>query len=311
MGRALLLILALSGSLAWNAEVPPAPSAPGPTAKAPSTTTPLAAESYHFTVDARRLYAYSLKQTVGWNSAGDQLTYTSTLTWKFLLTVVEATPERAVLEATILRVQATHDGPGSRRVIDSNVKDDLDGRDDPLLGHLLALNGSVLTVVLAPATGVVSEVRGGEAIIARINKRMPAAIPGDPPPLDAAARAAFSSEALGRIWNQLLALPTTQPTRVPLGPPLGGEIERQWQGSAFTLRLPAGGERLAAQLVGDPTPVAAVLSELTGHGSSSVENGLPGAGKGELSFLLTFQALTQPVVQHHGLQWELVPLPLP
>jgi len=172
----------------WSADAPPTTSA--------TTTQP---GGYTFTVGANRLYAYSLKQTVAWDSAGDQLSYASTLTWKFLLSVSEATPERAVLNATILRVQATHDGPGSRRLVDSGAKDDLDGGDDPLLGHLLALNGAVLSVIVAPATGVVSEVRGGDAIIARINKRAPATIPGDAPPLDAAARAAFSSDALSRI----------------------------------------------------------------------------------------------------------------
>lgn len=326
--RRMFLIAALaSGALAsgalgaWGADAP-LPTVLGP---AETATTPAANPSagYTFTVNAAQLYAYSVKQTVAWTSAGDQLSYTSTLTWKFLLSVAEVTAERAVLNATILRVQATHQGPGSRRLVDSGAKDDQDGSDDPLLGHLLALNGSVLSVVVAPATGVVSEVRGGDAIIARINKRAPALTPGDVPPLDAAARAAFSSEALTRIWNQLLALPTTAPTRVPLGPPLNGEVERAWQAnSTYTLRLPPGTERLAATLVGDPTPVSAVLSELSGSGSTSIittgkdlaadQNttgvGLPGPGKGELLFLLTFQALTQPVVQKHTLNWELTPL---
>jgi len=279
----------------WSADTPPA-ATPQP--------------GYGFTVGTNQLYAYSVKQTVAWASAGDQLSYTSTLTWKFLLSVAESTSERALLTATILRVQATHEGPGSRRAVDSGAKDD-DGSDDPLLGHLLALNGSILSVVVAPATGQVSEVRGGDAIIARINKRAPSATPGDPPPLEAAAKAAFSSDALSRIWSQLLALPSATPVRVPLGPPLNGEVERTWQGSAYTLRLPAGADRLSATLVGDPTPVSAVLSELTGSGGTDIANGMPGAGKGELAFTLTFQALTQPVLQRHTLAWELTPLPTP
>jgi hypothetical protein len=265
---------------------------------------------YHFTVGTNQLYAYSLKQTVSWNSAGDALTYQSTLLWKFLLTVVEATPERAVLEATILRVQATHDGPGSRRLIDSGIKGEQNGAEDPLLGHLLALNGAVLTLVMNPTTGQVSEVRGGEAIVAKINKRAPAIVPGDPPPLDAAAKAAFSGEALGRIWNQLLAQPRDTPVKVPLGPPLNGEAERHWQGAQFTMLLPTGTNHLDATLVGDPTPVAVKLSALTGKGGVNVnlKNGMPGGSKGELGFLLTFNALTQPVEQRHQIVWELVPL---
>lgn len=283
----------------WSADAVPPPAA---------TATPL---TYAFAVGTTRHYAYSVKQTVGWDSAGDQLTYTSTLTWKFLLTVMEAAPERSVLSATILRVQATHDGPGSRRLVDSGAKGDESGHDDPLLGHLLALDGAILSVTVDPRSGQVSAVQGGDAIVARINKRAPATTPGDPPPLDAAARAAFSSEALGRIWSQLLALPSATPTPVPLGPPLGGTVERVWQGSTYTLRLPAGGERLSTTLVGDPTPVSAVLSDLRGTGGTSVGgDGMPGAGKGELTFQVTFQALTQPVVQRHTLAWELTPLTL-
>lgn len=289
----LICVAALHGL--WAADAPPAPAA-----------TPNA--GYAFTPGASQLYVYSVKQQVAWESAGDRLSYTSTLTWKFALTVADVSDERAVLDATILRVQATHEGPGSRRQVDSGATGGNDGGDDPLLGHLLALNGSILRVTVAPATGQVSAVTGGEAIIARINKRAPALTPGDAPPLDTAARAAFSSEALTRIWNQLLARPSTSPSRLPLGPPLGGEVERTWQGDAYTVALPAGTDRLDATLVGDPTPVAVVLSELKGGGSTSLAKGLPGAGKGGMSYLLTFQALTQPVVQRHTLDWELTPL---
>lgn len=304
--RHLLLVAALAWSISglWSADAPvTTPATP------PAATTAAPQPGYAFTVGANRIYAYSVKQTVAWNSAGDELTYTSTLMWKFVLTVVEATPERALLSATILRIQATHEGPGSRRMVDSGAKDGQDdGGDDALLGHLLALGGAILSVTVDPRTGQVSAVTGGDAIIARINKRAPATTPGDPPPLDAAARAAFSSDTLSRIWSQLLALPSASPVRVPLGPPLNGEVERTWQGSAYTLGLPAGGERLATTLVGDPTPVAAVLSELRGSGSTSVDGGLPGGGKGELTFLVNFQALTQPVAQRHTLTWELTPL---
>lgn len=287
---------------AWSGDVPV--SAPATVSNVPVIS------GYHFVVGTNQLYAYSLKQTVSWNSAGDALTYQSTLLWKFLLTVAEATPERAVLEATILRVQATHDGPGSRRLVDSGIKGEQNGAEDPLLGHLLALNGAVLTLVVNPTTGQVNEVRGGEAIVAKINKQTPAIIAGDPPPLDAAAKAAFSGEALGRIWNQLLAQPRDTSVKVPLGPPLNGEVERQWQGAQFTLLLPTGTDHLEVTLVSDPTPVAVKLSALTGKGGLNVnlKNGMPGGSKGELGFLLTFNALTQPVEQRHVIHWELVPL---
>lgn len=302
-----LCCLALTWGLgAWSLTAGEAPATTTPAATAPATAT---TGGYRFTAGANQFYVYSLKQTVAWGSAGDQLTFTSTLGWKFLLTVAESTPERAVLDATILRVQASHVGPGTRRAVDSKEKVGEDGGDDPLLGHLLALNGAVLHLTIVPTSGLVTEVRGGDEIVARLNKRAPATTPGDPPPLDAPARAAFSSEALTRLWNQLLAQPVAGTTRVPLGPPLGGEIERVWEGATYRLRLPAGSERLNATLVGEPTPVAAVLSELTGTGSAAVgSNGLPGAAKGDLAFSVTFQALTQPVVQRHTLVWELTPL---
>jgi hypothetical protein len=295
----------LAGMCAWvlsrlyAGDAPPA---------ATTTPAPPAPTAYAFTAKANQLYVYSVKQAVAWESAGDQLSYTSTLTWKFALTVAETSAERAVLDATILRVQATHDGPGSHRQVDSGAKDGDDGGNDPLLGHLIALNGAILRVVVAPGTGQVSEVSGGDAIIARINKRAPAQTPGDTPPLDAAARAAFSGEALTRIWNQLLALPAAGTTRVPLGPPLNGEIERSWTGNTYHLKLPGGVDHLNATLVGDPTPVAVVLSELTGTGTTNQTKGMPGPATGELSFKLTFQALTQPVVQRHTLSWELTPM---
>ena len=299
-----LLFSLLASVCSWSGEAL--------TTVSPASANVPVASGYDFVVGTNQLYAYSLKQTVSWNSAGDALTYQSTLMWKFLLTVVEATSDRAVLEATILRVQATHDGPGSRRLVDSGIKGELNGAEDPLIGHLLALNGAVLTLVMNPTTGQVSDVRGGEAIVAKINKQVPALVGGDTPPLDAAAKAAFSGEALGRIWNQLLAQPRATPVRVPLGPPLNGEVERQWQGAQFTLRLPSGSDHLEATLVGDPTPVAVKLSALTGKGSANanLSTGMPGGSTGELGFLLTFNALTQPVGQQHLLNWELVPLVL-
>jgi hypothetical protein len=268
-----------------------------------------AVPGYRFTVGRNQLYAYSLDQAVTWESAGDRLEYHTKLTWKFLLAVTEATAGRAVLEITILRVQATHDGPGSRRLVDSGRPEGQDGSDDPLIGHLLALNGAVLTVVVDPATGRVAEVRGGEAIVARINQRAPAPFAGDPPPLEAQAKASFGSEALARLWSQLLALPTTMPERVPLGPPLGGEVERTWQANgAYVLAFPGGVDRLSVKLVPDPTPVETTLSELGGSGRIAQNDGLPGESKGEVLFTLTFNALTQPVAQRHRLQWRLDPL---
>jgi hypothetical protein len=280
-----------------------------PTTSPIAPTSPATVDALRFDVGTSQFYVYSLKQTVAWTSAGETLTFSTTMSWKFLLSVTEVAPERITLDATILRIQASHSGPGRNRAVDSNLSIEHDGGDDPLIGHLLALKGAVLRITIAPTSGLVTEVRGGDEIVARINKRVPSVIPGKSSDLEPAAKAAFSSEALTRLWNQMLVQPTTGVTRVPLGPPLGGEVEQVWQGSTYRLSLPAGTNHLNATLVGDPTPVSVVLSELTGTGTTSVgKNGLPGVAKGELGYLVTFNALTQPVAQRHQVIWELTPI---
>jgi hypothetical protein len=163
-------------------------------------------------------------------------------------------------------------------------------------------------VVLDPRNGAVSEVRGGDELVKRLNKRFPPAFPGDPPPLEAAGRAVYGNEALVRQWNQLLALPAGGVQVVPLGPPLDAALERTWKGPAYTLALPAARPRIEVQLLKDPTPVAGVLSDLAGTGQVSLLDGVPGRASGELGFTLTLSALTQPVVQRHKLTWTLARL---
>jgi hypothetical protein len=94
--------------------------------------------------------------------------------WRFSLTPVVVTPERCELSIVILHVQASQSGPGGSHTVDSSLPVDRNGRDDPLLGHLLALDGAMLTVVVDPRSGAVSAVRGGEEIVKRINQRYPA-----------------------------------------------------------------------------------------------------------------------------------------
>ena len=214
---------------------------------------------------------------------------------------------------------ASHQGPGSARRVDSLLPADQDGHEDALLGHLLELKGATLTVIVDPRSGAVAEVRGGDDLVTRVNRRFPAAFPGDPPPLESAAKAAFGSAALARQWSQLLALPSAEVQRVALAQPLIGELERRWTGSSFTLALPMGVDHLVGELVKDPTPVTARLSELTGKGQSELKQGVPQATTGDLRFTLTLNALTQPVVQRHQLTWSLTrvgsgagePVPVP
>jgi hypothetical protein len=269
------------------------------------------AAGYQFVKDKTQLYAYDLSQQVDWKSAGDSLAYTSTVGWRFSLTPVVVGPDRCELSVVLLHVQASQTGPGSSHAIDSSLPVDRNGRDDPLLGHLLALDGAILTVVVDPRTGVVTAVRGGEEIVKRINQRFPAAVDGDPPPLDASSTLAYGSASLARLWSELLAMPTAGSTTqtVALTGPVAGTMERRWQGTHYTLGLPAGTEHIDGTLLQDPTPVSVTLSALTGSGDAVLTNGLPGSCRGDMSFILTLSALTQPVVQHHQLTWSLRQLP--
>ncbi len=268
------------------------------------------ASGYAFTVNHPVVYVYDLTQSVGWESAGDKLAYTTTLAWSFTLRATAVAAERVDLEAVILAVQASHIGPGSAHRIDSRAEADQDGGDDALLGHLLALKGAVLTLVMDPRTGRVAEVHGGESIVERINRRAPAPFPGEAPPLAAQATALYSSAALARQWSEMFALPGdggVQP--IALAAPLAGTIERRWNGTTYTLALPSGTDHLDAQLVKDPNPVSASLGKLVGSGKEALVGGLLHEATGDLAFTLTLSALTQPVVQSHHLTWRLRLLP--
>lgn len=289
-----LLLALLARSAAGAAES--APAAPG---RAPA--------GYTFAVGKTTLYTYDLSQQVEWQSAGDTLSYTSRVGWEFSLTPSQVTPERCELAVVILHVIASHAGPGGSHLVDSRLPVDRNGRDDPLLGHLLALDGAQLTVVIDPRSGVVEAVRGGDEIVKRIDQLYPAAVEGEVPPLDAQSKAAYGSGALARLWGEMLALPGGDGVvqSVALGGPVAGTVERRWQGSHFTLSLPQGTAHLDGALLSDPTPVTASVSAISGGGDTALRSGLPFTSTGELRFTVTLSALTQPVVQRHHLTWTL------
>jgi len=98
---------------------------------------------------------------------------------------------------------------------------------------------------------------------------------------------------------------------VPLTGPLTGNLVRTWTGSTYALALPTGQSELALTLMPEPAGVSGVLREVSGGGSTSLVDGMPGAGTGQLGFTLGLTALTQPVVQRHRLTWRLVPYQAP
>jgi hypothetical protein len=262
------------------------------------------APGYAFVENQARFYQYVLSQKVSWDSAGEKLDFQTEMRWHLALRAISVNDSNAVLNATIISVQARHIGPGSDHSVDSAFEE----QDDALLGHLSSLAGVTLVVSVDPRTGHVSNVNGGDEIVKRINQRSPAAFAGDPPPLDAALKAAYSNEALKQWWGQFLALPQKKIEQVPLHSPLQGTIERQWTGNDYILVLPANEIGMTAQLLADPTPVAVTVTALSGKGRAQTDRGYPGASQGAMDFTLAVQALTQGVEQKHHLEWTLSPI---
>jgi hypothetical protein len=258
------------------------------------------AVEYTFTTGQIATYLVETKQTVAWDSAGDHLTFTSTLATNQAWRCVAVTNGTAQVEATILRVSATQSGPGSEHRMNSAQRE---GTDDPLLGHLAALEGVTLRLSIDQATGATT-VTGGARIIAAIAKRAPNPTdPTGPSPLATQAREAYSDATLSRTWSQTLALPTAAPTPLPLGEPLTGSLLRTWTADRWTLSGDVGGTALLAK---DPSPVTATVSQAGGEGRLVVgADGWPKVASGTLTFTLAVNALTQPVSQQHRIQWQL------
>ncbi len=301
-----VLLCACAG--AWTAETPP--TIPPPVAA--STDSPAAAPTkataasagYSFTTNQQLRYVYELKQDTSFDSAGDALAYSTIMVWSFVAMPTTVTSERVELGVTILAIKASMSGPGSHHEIDT-AHPTSEAQKDPLFGHLFALDGAGLVVALDPRDGRVLSVQGGDAIAAAIAKRDTRFGPGEASPQEAQAKAAYSSEALTRMWGEMLALPTSGPQIVPLGPPFSGALERRWSGMAYTLGLPTGVDHLDLAMGREPVAVAGAVTAVVGKGSVAPANGAPGAAEGELAFVLTLTALTQPVVEKQVLHWRL------
>lgn len=262
-------------------------------------TSALAAEGYDFSGPAR-VYLYTVNQEVAWVSAGDSLRFTSEIAWKLALKARSVGNRQVELGATVVRVIARHDGPGSSHRFDSASAD-----DDALLGHLKAVEGAVLGVTVDRTTGRVSAVTGGEAIVSAITARAPnRADPTAPSPLAASAAATYAPEALVRQWDALLALPGAE-AQVALAAPLSGNATRTWDKEGWTLRLAPEALPMVVQLFRDPTPVSGQITAFSASGTASVGNGWPLGGSGTLRFTLALGAMTQPVNQEHTLRWTL------
>ena len=259
-------------------------------------------DGWHFPVNKAIFYNYTLKQDVIWRSSGDDLGYTSTMTWTFALRATAVNGSQATVNALITHIVATLDGPAAEVRVDSRQAD---ATSDPVYGHLVGLEGVTLTLTVDQPSGRVSAVSGGDEIVKRINARHPAAVPGDPPPFDAAAKRLYSSEALAVWWSEMLTQPASEPQAVPLAPPLTGTLRRTWTGSDFALGLSEGVSQLPVTLVDGVNAVTGTLSAVSGTGHLTMTDGVAVKATGEVRYTLNLTALTQAVEQQHHQQWTL------
>mgnify|MGYP000125222443 CR=1 FL=1 len=247
------------------------------------------------------LYRWTTTQTAQWKSAGDDLRYDTRIVWDLALRCAAVNGAQMTVKATFVQVSATHRGPGTDIRVDSPSGA---GAGDPLLGHLLLLAGRTLTLEVERTTGRVLTVAGADELIAAINAKVPAAVPGDPPPLDAQARAVYGPEALARLWSQVLALPGSA-TAVPLPAPFtSGSMTRTWQDLSWTVKLPDG-PAPTFELAKLPAAVRGSVTGLSGSGALALAAGLPAKSSGKLAFQLVIDAMTQPVTTSNEVTWEL------
>jgi hypothetical protein len=261
----------------------------------------LSAAGHAFVPAQAVYYQYSLTQKVAWQSAGEELAFSTRLQWQFLLL-----PRRhrddgmAEVDATVVQVAARHRGPGVDLRVDSNR--DLPGNDDPRLGNLLALAGITLQLVVDPTTGRVAGVDGWQAIVERIDQAHPGSH-ARRAPYHAEAERIFGPERLVRLWSELLKVPAAGEERVPLLEPVDGSAIRTWNGDAYALALAPGETEVA--LGEDPAPVVLHLRDLEGEGAVSFVDGVLRRSRAAMTFTIDGEALTQGLSQRHSVEWEL------
>lgn len=260
------------------------------------------ADGWRFTPGQLLIYTYETTQDVSWSSAGDRLSYATTIGWRFILVPKVVAADRAELAVTILSVQASHTGPGLAQTVSSR---DNQGEDSPLLGHLLTLVNACFVITCDPRSGQVASVTGGDEVAARIAAKAPSSFgPGEASPLAEPAKRAYASASLAPLWSRLLTVPGVATRTITLGPPLGTVINETWKDRAWTWSLPPGATAASVVLATDPAPITAAVADLTGTGTVAA-GVVPQETRGEMNYLLRFNALTQPVEQKHRLRWRL------
>jgi hypothetical protein len=258
---------------------------------------------YRFVPGVPVALAYEMRQEVDWSSGGDRLAYATEQAWQCFLTATAVAPERVDLQLTVTRVVAKHQGAGRTQVFDSSAGE----AGEPPLGHLGALVGTPIDLVVDPRSGRVLSARGGDALVERIDRLAPSKEPGEPGPLRAAAQAAFSDAAISRIAESWLRLPGSATEAYPLLPPLSGSAVRTWSGNTYSVALPAGATAAPLVLGEGAAAVTGRLAALSGEGRVLPERGVPARAEGRWRFTLELAALTQPATAVHTLTWRMLP----
>ncbi|MFW5750445.1 MAG: hypothetical protein ACOCZK_02240 [Planctomycetota bacterium] len=279
----LLLLLAALGASPLGAGEAPAATTDGP---APDAT------GYDLAPGSLHIFRYHCEAVQRWRSAGDELRFTTTRDWLFMLKGLEQGPDTVTLLAKIYRIEARHRGPGVDVAIDSRAQDE-DNPPHPLLAGLLAQDRVPLTLTVERSTGTVLAVDGWEQVVERAQALFPAGFATRK--LTPEATVVFGEPALARRWTAILSLPRDTPEQVPLGHPLSTAVERRWQGDRFTLHLPQ--ETASVSVHAQPKPVTMQITGLEGSGEVVLDEGALLRRRTQLAFTVTGEALGQGVAQ--------------
>ena len=296
-----------------------------------------AGESYAMTVGEGRTYGWRCEQTVFQQTLGDRIEHRTVIDWDLDLLCREVLPDRIRLSLTVLRVQASHQSPGTRSRIDtgSDLAADADPGKDPVLGHLVVFDHATIGLELDPTTGRVLSATGGERLVAAALAHLRAKLQGEPSAaLAERTRAAYADPALARMWTRILELPPAAAGSATGSSLTGssltgnaatvaetwdfdagvvrGAVDRRWSGAAYTVALPVGTQSLPVTISSDPAlPIAGKVESVTGDGVvRPLVSGWPGGMSQTLVFRLVLDASTQPVTQEHRLTVNFAPRPL-
>jgi hypothetical protein len=264
-----------------------------------------ATTGHRFEQGEARSYISETKHVILWESAGDRLRYTTTISLELSCYVQAASAEEVTLVWRVLDVKATHKGPGRDHLVNSVSQQ---GLDDPLLGDLMVYHLVPLTVRIKPHSGEIIAVNGTQQLVDNLNKRHPAPNPASTPPRAGIAQKAFDPLQIATLFARYLAVPGSGDGKLNLGPAVSGHATLKWEGERYKLGLPSNADDQPRITLGtNPLPVELAITSLKGSGGSALNSaGVLNKADGEYNMTLAVSALTQDVKQEHTVQWQIV-----